>query len=206
MKLPAIHSARGHFMAAAATVVACALMYFIPQHWQFAAAIELPLTTLDRAIPFWPASGLVYFGAFVFLIAAFLTLRDRAEATRFLYASLLAQVIGMLVFLVWPTAYPREAFPLPGSASALGAALVHYVRATDAPVNCLPSLHVCTATLCALALRGSRWFGAGLGIAVLCAASTLTFKQHYVVDVIGGALLGFAAWWVCFRWRGLQVG
>jgi membrane-associated phospholipid phosphatase len=181
-------------------------MYFIPQHWRFAAAVELPLTALDRAIPFWPASGVVYFGAFVFLAAAFLALRDRGQATRFLYASLLAQSIGMVVFLFWPTAYPREVFPLPASAGALGAALVHYVRATDAPVNCLPSLHVCTATLCALALRGSRGFSAGLCIAVLCAASTLTFKQHYVVDVISGALLGIAAWWVCFRWRGLQVG
>ena len=82
---------------------------------------------------------------------------------------------------------------------------MHYVRATDAPVNCLPSLHVCTATLCALAMRGSRWFGAAQCIACLCAASTLTFKQHYAVDVITGAALGAAAWWLCFRWRGLQL-
>ena len=77
--------------AAVATVLVCAAMYFIPQHWHFAQPVELPLTALDRAIPFWPASGLVYFGAFVFLLAAFLALRDREQATRFLYASLLAQ-------------------------------------------------------------------------------------------------------------------
>jgi membrane-associated phospholipid phosphatase len=182
----------------------CAAMYFIPQHWQFAQPVELPLTALDRAIPFWPATGLVYFGAFLFLLFTFFTLRDREQVTRFLYANLLAQGIGMLIFLFWPTQYPREAFPLPGSASAIGAALVHYVRATDAPVNCLPSLHVSTATLCVLTLRDSRWFGAALVIGPLLAASTLTFKQHYAVDVISGALLGVAAWWLCFRWQGLK--
>jgi membrane-associated phospholipid phosphatase len=37
------------------------------------------------------------------------------------------------------------------------------------------------------------------------AASTLTFKQHYFVDVVGGAALGVAAWWLCFRWKGLRL-
>jgi len=40
---------------------------------------------------------------------------------------------------------------------------------------------------------------------VACAVSTLTFKQHYVVDVAAGLLLGLASWWLCFRWRGLQI-
>lgn len=205
VRLPVIRSTRGHILAAAATVLVCAAMYFIPQHWRFAQPLHMPLTDLDRAIPFWPASGLVYFGAFVFLLATFLALRDRDQATRFLYASLVAQSIGMLCFLFWPTEFPRALYPLPAGTSALGAALVHHVRATDAPVNCLPSLHVATATLCVLALRDSRWFGAALAIGPLLAASTLTFKQHYFVDVPTGAALGAAAWWLCFRWQGLRL-
>jgi membrane-associated phospholipid phosphatase len=206
VRLPVIQSTRGHATVALLTIAVCAPMYFIPQRWQFATPVELPLTALDRAIPFWPASGLVYFGAFVFLLATFFALRDRERVTRFLYANVLAQVIAMLVFLFWPTLYPREAFPLPDSASTLGAALVNYVRATDAPVNCLPSLHVSTATLCVLTWRGSRWFGAALVIGPLLALSTLTFKQHYVADVLTGAMLGACAWWCCFRWRGLRLG
>ncbi len=102
----------------------------------------------------------------------------------------------MLCFLLWPTEYPRELYPLPGTTSALGAALVHFVRSTDAPVNCLPSLHVCTVTLCVLALRGSRWFRPAAVAALPLAASTLTFKQHYVVDAVTGAALGCVAWWL----------
>jgi membrane-associated phospholipid phosphatase len=193
---------RSHIGAAAATVLVCAVMYVIPQHWQFASPVELPLTWMDRAIPFLPASGVVYFGAFAFLLATFLALRDRGQATRFLYASLLAQAIGMVCFLLWPTQYPRELYPLPPGTGELGAALVSHMRAMDAPLNCLPSLHVCTITLCTLALRGRRCFGIALPAGLVFAASTLTFKQHYVVDAVCGAALGFAVWWICFAWQG----
>jgi membrane-associated phospholipid phosphatase len=203
--LPAIHTARGHVGAAAATVLACAVMYFIPQYWRIGAAVELPLTALDRAIPFWPASGVVYFAAFGFLAGTFLALRGREQVTRFLYASLLAQTVAMMCFLFWPVGYPRDLYSLPADSSAIGAALVHYVRHLDAPVNCLPSLHVCTAMICALAWRGRRWAGVALLAAVLSAASTLTFKQHYVADAVCGAALGVVAWWICFAWKGLRL-
>jgi hypothetical protein len=203
--LPAIHTTRGHIAAALATLLACAAMYFIPQHWRVGVPVELPLTALDRAIPFWPASGLVYFATFGFLAATFLSLRDRQQATRFLYASLFAQAVAMLCFLFWPVRYPRELYPLPADSSAIGVALVHYVRSVDAPLNCLPSLHVSTATLCGLALRGRRWSGAALLAVTASTFSTLTFKQHYVADAISGAALGIAAWWLCFEWKGLRL-
>lgn len=205
MILPAITTLRGHIGAAVVTVAICAAMYSVPQHWHLTEATILPLTALDRAVPFWPASGLVYFAAFAFLLGAFLLLPDRLQATRFLYASLLAQTVGMLVFLLWPTAYPRELFPLPPATGPLGAALADFVRSTDAPVNCLPSLHVSTVVICVAALRGGRWFVPALLVGIPLAFSTLTFKQHYVADVIAGFVLGLAAWWICFRWKGLQL-
>jgi membrane-associated phospholipid phosphatase len=195
MRWPAARSRGALLVAGAVTVLLCSLMYSIPQHVHLAMPLRLPLTAVDRAIPFWPLSGLVYFGVFVFMVASFLTLRS-ARAWRFLYASLVAQAIGMLCFLLWPTSYPRELYPLPASTGALGAALVHFVRTSDAPVNCLPSLHVCTVTLCVLALRGSRWFRPAAILALPLAASTLTFKQHYLVDAITGAALGGIAWWL----------
>jgi membrane-associated phospholipid phosphatase len=191
--LPAIHTARGHVGAAAATVLACAVMYFIPQYWRIGAAVELPLTALDRAIPFWPASGVVYFAAFGFLAGTFLALRGREQVTRFLYASLLAQTVAMMCFLFWPVGYPRDLYSLPADSSAIGAALVHYVRHLDAPVNCLPSLHVSTVVLCIGALRGTRYFPAALAAGIPLSLSTLTFKQHYAADVLAGLALGLLA-------------
>src|SRR4051812_41266398 len=122
-------SARGLFVVAVATVLICAAMYALPQHWHRGSALLLPLTTWDRAIPFWPLTGILYFGAFVFLLLTFIALwPQRLQAARFLCACLLAQTAGMLCFLLWPTAYPRDLYPLPESTGSLGAALVNWCR------------------------------------------------------------------------------
>jgi membrane-associated phospholipid phosphatase len=194
MMLPVPASGRALAAAALATVLLCAAMYFVPQHWPLREVAFLPLTTLDRAVPFWPLSGLVYFSIFPLLLATFVSLRDRERAARFLYASLLAQAIGMLCFLLWPTAFPRGQFPVPVDTGALGVALVRFCRTVDAPVNCLPSLHVSTITLCVAALRGTRWFPPALLAGMVLATSTLTFKQHYVLDVLAGFALGASSW------------
>jgi hypothetical protein len=193
MRLPVVRSGRGLFLAAVATIVACAAMYYIPQHWRLTGPRHLPMTALDRAMPFWPASGLVYFAVFPFLLGTFLLLQDRARATRFLFASLFAQAIGMASFLLWPITYPRELYPLPATAGALGAALVGFCRSMDAPVNCLPSLHVSTVVQCIGALRGTRYFPAALAAGIPLSLSTLTFKQHYAADVLAGLALGLLA-------------
>lgn len=194
MLLPVPRSGRALAAAALATVLVCAAMYFVPQHWQFRDAVLLPLTTLDRAVPFWPLSGLIYFSVFPLMLATFLSLRGRERAARFLYASLLAQAIAMLCFLLWPTAFPRGQFSVPPDTGSLGLALVRFCRSMDAPVNCLPSLHVSTITLCVAALRGTRWFRPALLAGMVLATSTLTFKQHYVVDVLAGFALGVSSW------------
>jgi membrane-associated phospholipid phosphatase len=180
-------------------------MYFVPQHWSLTEPVQLRLTALDRAIPYWPASGLAYFAVFPLLVATFLALREREAATRFLYASLLAQLLGMACFLLWPIAYPRSLFPLPPGTGSLGAALARFCRSADEPVNCLPSLHVSTIAICVCALRDSRWFRGAMLVGIPISLSTLTFKQHYVADVVAGLALGLASWWLCFRWKWLRV-
>jgi len=205
-RLPAFRTLPALALAAVATVLLCALLYYLPQHWHRGTPALLPLTFVDRIMPFWPLSGLVYFAAFGFLAWTFLSLRDFDAATRFLYANLLAQVIAALVFVLWPATYPRADFPLPPGTGPIGAALVAFCRNADLPVNCLPSLHVSTVVLC-LATQwhrtpgGRRAVPLGLPASLAMIASTLTFKQHYLVDVLAGGVLGFASWWLCFRWR-----
>jgi membrane-associated phospholipid phosphatase len=46
------------------------------------------------------------------------------------------------------------------------------------------------------ALRGTRWFRPALLAGMLLAASTLTFKQHYAIDVLAGFALGASSWMV----------
>lgn len=169
-------------------------MYWVPQHWHRGEPVLLPLTRLDRAIPFWPVTGVLYFGAFVFLLLTFMVLwPNRLRASGFLHACLLAQTVGMLCFLLWPTAYPRGLYPLPASSGPIGAALVNWCRSKDLAVNCLPSLHVSTVVICVAFLRGTRGFVPALLVSVPLALSTLTFKQHYVADVVAGLALGLVS-------------
>lgn len=198
--LPTIRSSRGRVAAAAATALICAAMYFVPQYVHRGEPLLLPMTAVDRWIPFWPASGVIYFAVFPLLVGTYAAIREPRRATRFLHACLFAQTVGMACFLLWPTRYPRELFALPPTASALGRALVSFCRAFDAPVNCLPSLHVSTVMLCIGALRGSRLFVPAMLAGMPLVASTLTFKQHYLADVAAGALLGLIASLVFMGW------
>ena len=66
----------------------------------------------------------------------------------------------------------------------------------DPPYNCFPSLHVAHSFVSALTcLRLHRRLG---GVALVAASlvglSTLFTKQHYVVDVVAGAALAYAAY------------
>ena len=91
--------------------------------------------------------------------------------------------------LALPTRFPGELFPL--DASDLSTLPLRLVREVDTPASCFPSLHVALAFACSFAIRQPRprlwrvFFAWSVAIAV----STLTTKQHYVVDVIGGVLL-----------------
>lgn len=72
---------------------------------------------------------------------------------------------------------------------------LRFLYSADPPYNCFPSLHVGHSVVSAVTChRVHRHVGT---IALLCAGlvalSTLFTKQHYVVDVIAGAALAFAA-------------
>lgn len=204
VRLPTYRTLPALALAAISTVLLCGLLYYLPQRWHVGSPRLLPFTWVDSVVPFWPLSGLVYFSLFPFLVGTFLSLRSHEQASRFLHANLLAQILGCLVFVLWPTSFPREAFPLPAYSGSLAAALVAFCRDADLPLNCLPSLHVSTATICLATLRDSkRWSRHGFVLILLAGlamiASTMTFKQHYLLDVIAGAALGYASWWLCFR-------
>ena len=99
-------------------------------------------------------------------------------------------------FLLWPVAGPRPDAPLDPSWTS---GLIRWLYANDPSVNTFPSLHVANSTYCALlvAANDRRWrWVAGAG-ALAVAVSVLTLKQHWLVDVPAGVLLGtagFAAW------------
>jgi membrane-associated phospholipid phosphatase len=71
----------------------------------------------------------------------------------------------------------------------------------DPPLNLFPSLHLSIGALAALgAWKAKRSYGAAAGVGVaLIAASICTVKQHFVLDLAGGAVLAALVYAVVLR-------
>ena len=139
-------------------------------------------SALDRAIPFLPWTIAVYLSQFAFLFLALWLQNDSRNLTRTFAAIAIATVVSCAVFVVWPTTILR-----PPVRSAAFDALWLF----DVPTNCFPSLHVALAMIAAFFWPRRRWPAVLWAAAI--ALSTMATKQHYAIDVIGGAVVGGAA-------------
>lgn len=182
-------------LAVAATVLH-SLLYGAPNRIHLASPVELPMTWLDHTIPFIPLTFWLYLSDYLLVFIAFLLCRRPGSASRFILAFFTVVGVATLVHWVWPTVYPRALYPVPEEASPFMYWMVARFRELDSPASCLPSLHVATAFLSAFAVvaEGDRRAPALIAWAALIWGSTLTTKQHYVVDGAAGLLLAMAVW------------
>lgn len=152
----------------------------------------LPLTAIDRAVPFMPWTGWIYATVFPFPLLAAALVRDDRGVRTMLAAFIGVTTVLFAVFLAYPTVYPRPDWS-GGGLAALPLALIYRV---DLPRNCLPSGHVTAAFLTAFSVRQCRpRLGAALIFwAAVISVSTLTTKQHYFWDVVSGVLLSAAGY------------
>jgi membrane-associated phospholipid phosphatase len=163
----------------------------------------MPLTALDQLIPFQPNALAAYLSLWLYVgVAPGLQLNFRELIAYGAWAAGLCAT-GLMLFYFWPTAVPPLAFDIadyPG---------FRVLQGVDAAGNACPSMHVAIALFTAIwvehLLRGA---GAPLALRVLNAAwfaaiawSTVAVKQHVVLDVVAGALLGVAFALPSVRWR-----
>ena len=117
---------------------------------------------------------------------------------RTINAFLAIWLFSYVVFLVYPTIASRpQEYPGEGFA-AWGLRVVYSI---DHSYNCFPSLHVAQCFLAALTcFRVHRGVGAvALVWAFLVGVSTLYTKQHYALDAIAGAIIGYVAYRIFLR-------
>ena len=117
-------------------------------------------------------------------------------AYRFFCADFLAKAVCLVCFLLLPTTNVRPAV----EGNGLWEGLVRFLYQVDAPVNLFPSVHCLVSWLCWIGVRERedipRWYRYfSFWIAVAICLSTLTTKQHVIVDVAGGITLAEASWW-----------
>ncbi len=154
-----------------------------------------PVTDLDLALPLWPVWIYPYSWVFFVGILPLCVVRPIHLFRRVAMAYSLMVLTALVCFVLVPVQMTHGPgnFPL-DSFAAWGLALTLWI---DTSANCFPSLHVATSVMAALCSAKADAFVGRIAwlIALLIAASTLLVKQHYIVDVIGGAALA----WGCYR-------
>ncbi len=158
-------------------------------HYQFS-------TALDRAIPLIPWTVCIYFGCYAFWALHYcLCAAVPTRARRFFTADFIAKGVCFVFFVGLPTTMARPAV----QGLNVWESLVRALYILDAPVNLFPSIHCLNSWLCWASARDIPAFSHGYKAFALCAAvavcvSTLTLRQHVLLDVAGGILLAEVCW------------
>ncbi|RZA05280.1 MAG: phosphatase PAP2 family protein [Proteobacteria bacterium] len=162
--------------------------YFEPRYLQFDA--------IDRMMPFWPWTIWIYLTEFIIFICAYFALRSKELQSRYFYAYMTLLVLSAIVFVLYPVTFPRADYPT-YSANFNEKGMEFLRTYMDSPANCLPSLHVSTSLISALAFwKESRWKAWVFMIwAIAISITTMTTKQHYFIDVWTATILTFVVFW-----------
>jgi membrane-associated phospholipid phosphatase len=143
----------------------------------------------ERRLPFVPGMIVPYWSIDLFFVGSFFLFRTREDLDRHGRRIVAAVLAAGVCFLLFPLSYGGERPHVDGVWKPLYTALWGF----DRPHNLFPSLHIALLTLLGeVYLRRTRsllraalvvWFA-------LVALSTLLTRQHHLIDVIGGLLLG----------------
>lgn len=174
-------------------------LYILTNQFVIFEAINLLLTPIDNAIPFWPWTIMVY--ALIFLLIAITPFLINTERLfkRALFCAVGVILSQMFFFVIFPTSYHDR--PDISELNPFWQTIYASLYKLDSSFNCYPSFHVSLCALIPLLLYNERP-RLCLVFSVLCpliAISTLTTKQHFVIDVVGGAGLGLVVYLLCLK-------
>ena len=161
-------------------------------------------TSLDCMFPFEPQFLIIYFGCYIFWIINYILIarQDKKSVYQFFTADFLSRCICLVFFLAFPTTNTRPEI----TGSGFWDQAAQWLNSIDAADNLFPSIHCLVSWFCYIGIRDRKeipeWYKqVSLGIAVLVFISTLLTKQHVLVDVAGGVLLGTVCFMVCRKTR-----
>jgi membrane-associated phospholipid phosphatase len=199
MKLPLFVTRENKYIAGAIMYAIGYACYYVTNHNLVFPARELPMNWIDLQTPFLPWSVLIYMSEYFYFAFVYILLRDYDNINKYLYSFFLLQLVSCGIFVVYPTIYPREQFPVPADLPDWLQSTWTWLRTQDAATNCFPSLHVSSVYLSAFAFLSEnrkRMFWTFFVWSTAIAASTLTTKQHYLADIVSGIFLSvvFYTW------------
>ncbi len=156
----------------------------------------------DDKIPVIPLSVVIYFGCYLFWIANYILISNisKERCYRFLIADLLGKLICGIIYIALPTTNMRPNI----IDTDIFSNMLRFLYSIDAANNLFPSIHCLVSWYCYAGLRNCKsiptWYRYfSLLMAIMICISTLTTKQHVIVDVIGGVILAEVTWQISMR-------
>lgn len=200
--LPLFLTHKNKFICGAIWTAIASTLYLSNNHNPFFEPRLLPMTRWDQWVPFIPATIWIYLSEYALFFSVYFTAKNIRNLNQYLYSFLVLQVVSIMIFIIYPTTYPRELFPLPADLDALSHFAFSRLRETDSPNSCLPSLHVSSCYLSSFVFlkEQKKKFIPFFLWATLVGLSTLTTKQHYIIDVVAGLGMAIIVYAVMYRW------
>jgi len=143
---------------------------------------------LDSIIPYLPSTAYIYLLHVPYVGLSFFLLKEEKVFIEALTSIILCVAFSCTIFLIFPLSYARPDTVLEGS----GSFLMYLIHLFDRPTNTLPSLHVSmvfTLYFYVKEVLGKKGGLVAFFLAILISLSTLTTKQHYIIDVLSGFAL-----------------
>ena len=192
------------FLLGGAITVLFWVVYFHLERLSHGSVTQMPVSAVDRVIPFVPSAAFVYVSQFITVPLVVWLMTSRRQLLRCCRGLLLLMGVSFLVFYFWPTVISRPGI-VPGRFF-----IYDLVVGADKSGNACPSLHAAFGIFtagCAWEVfqgwRNRRWLiGASWVWTAGVLASTLLIKQHVMLDLLAGGLLGIVSWWFVGRASG----
>ncbi len=172
-------------------------VYFLSRLWTTGKPHITLESSLDDTIPVIPFMTVIYFGSFVFWTINYciVGLRDRSEAFTILSANVVAKLVCLLFFTFFPTTNIRPDV----TGTDVFSEMLLFLYSIDPADNLLPSIHCLESRFCVIAVRGNekipKWYKIlSHALCSLICISTLTTKQHVIIDVFAGLFLADIAY------------
>ncbi len=189
--LPLFLTPKNKYWLGAFFGILAVVMYATSNHIHIFEPRYLPMWKIDEWIPFVPWTVWIYTSEYYFFIIVYVLSKNIQNTNKYLYSFLALQTVSVFIFWMWPTTYPRHLFPLPENLDPLTHTLFTHLRIADSPANCAPSLHVSSCYLSSFIYLDEQRekFPIFFIWATAVAITTLTTKQHYLLDVILGFIM-----------------
>ncbi len=145
--------------------------------------------SLDDMIPFWPSwiwvYNLIYYIMIGFVIVS---VKSLEYAIFLIFGGLVLLFLQSILFMLLPAVVPPEWRAY--KTDSLSARYLKFTQRVDNGRNCFPSMHISLSTYIGLILYPTISYWAWIFVLFII-LSSLFVKQHQVVDIVPGVILGW---------------